>query len=305
LGKELVSPSLRARPRHFDWTWLAVAPAAAILLSFVLVPAVLGLLSTFTNYDPFGTAWHLVGLANYRSALSDRSLGSAFGNALIFTALAVPFEIALGLGLALALRRPFRGRSLVRALLLAPWLVSPMAAGVMWHFLFDSQVGLVGWVAAWLGVNSASPLADPHWALVSVAAVDAWRMMPLAAFLLLPGVLAVPHDELDYATLAGSPPWTTLLVVILPHLRVLLLTVLLLLVGEALTVFDSILVLTGGGPGSDTMTPALYSFDQVVDGHNWPQATAVSWLLLVLVLFVGFVYLGGLTRARRRSENEK
>jgi multiple sugar transport system permease protein len=245
-----------------------------------------------------------VGLDNYQTVLSDRSLGSAFGNALIFTALAVPFEIALGLALALALRRPFPGRSLVRALLLAPWLVSPMAAGVMWHFLFDSQVGLAGWVAAWLGASSSSPLADPHWALVSVAAVDAWRMMPLAAFLLLPGVLAVPQDELDYATLAGSPPWTTLRVVIVPHLRVLLLTVLLLLVGEALTVFDSILVLTGGGPGSDTMTPALYSFDQVVDGHNWPQATTVSWLLLLLVLFVGFVYLGSLTRARHKAQTE-
>jgi multiple sugar transport system permease protein len=234
-----------------------VVPAAAVVGAFVVVPAALGLLSTFTSYNPFATLWHLVGLANYRAILSDKSLESAFGNALLMAALAVPFELALGLGLALALRKPFPGRSLVRVLLLAPWLVSAMAAGVMWHFLFDSQVGITGWVAAWLGKNSSSPLADPHWALVSVAAVDAWRMMPLAAFLLLPGVLAVPQDELDYATLVGSPPWTTLRVVILPHLRVLLLTVLLLLVGEALTVFDSILVLTGGGPGSHTMTPAL------------------------------------------------
>jgi ABC-type sugar transport system permease subunit len=89
-----------------------------------------------------------------------------------------------------------------------------------------------------------------------------------------------------------------------PHLSVLMLTVLLLLVGEALTVFDSILVLTGGGPGSHTMTPALYSFDQVVEGHNWPQATAASWLLMVLVLCVGLVYLGGLGRERRRSQTE-
>ena len=101
--------------------------------------------------------------------------------------------------------------------------------------------------------------------------------------------------------MVGSPAWTTLRVVFLPHLRVLLLTVLLLLAGEGLTTFDSILVLTGGGPGDHTLTPALYSYNLVVEGHDWPQATTASWLLVTLVLLVGLLYLGSLGRARRGS----
>ncbi len=287
---------LSLRPRSFDWTWLAVLPAVLLLSVFLLLPVGLGLLATFTSYDPFGTVWQLVGLANYQAVLANADGRAAFSNAALLTALAVPVELAGGLALALALRRPFRGRSLVRIGLLAPWLVSPLAAGVMWHFLDDSQVGILGWAAAWLGRQSSSPLADLRWALPAVAAVEIWRMLPLAAFLFVPGVQAVPQDELDYAAVLGCPPWTVLRVVVLPHLRVLLLTVLLLLIGTTLTALDSILILTGGGPGSRTITPALYSYTLAINGHNWPQGTAMAWLLLGLVLLVGMVYTGAVRR---------
>lgn len=290
--------------RRVDWTWLAVVPAALLLGGGLLLPMVLGLAATFTSYDPFGGAARLVGLANYRAVFADRSLRAAFGNALLLTVLAVPVELAGGLAVALALRRPFPGRSLVRIGLLAPWLVSPLAAGVLWHFLYNSQVGILGWATAWLGLPSASPLADLHWALPAVAAVEIWRMLPLAGFLLLPGVLAVPQDELDYATLLGCAAGTVVWVVILPRLRGLLLTVLLLLIGTTLTALDSILVLTGGGPGSRTVTPALYSYNLLVDGHNWPQATAVAWLLLGLVILVGGLYTAAVQRQTRRETRE-
>jgi ABC-type sugar transport system permease subunit len=290
----------RGMPRHLDWTWLAVVPAALLLGGFLLLPMALGLAATFTSYDPFGTAVRLVGLANYRAVFADPSLRAAFGNALLLTALAVPIELSGGLTVALALRRPFPGRNLVRIGLLAPWLISPMAAGVLWHFLYNSQVGILGWATAWLRLPSASPLADLHWALPAVAAVEIWRMLPLAAFLFVPGVRAVPQDELDYATVLGCSAWTVLRAVMLPRLRVLLLTVLLLLIGTTLTALDSILVLTGGGPGSHTVTPALYSYSLLVDGHNWPQATAVAWLLLGLIMLVGVIYTAALRRQTRR-----
>jgi multiple sugar transport system permease protein len=247
-------------------------------------------LSTFTSYGPTGGSWQLVGLENYRGALSDTGLRIAFGNGILLALLTVPIEAALGLVLAIALRRPFHGRTLVRVLLLAPWLVSPIAAGVMWHFLYNSQVGMVAWLAAWLRGDVSSPLADPRWSLLAVAGAEIWRMAPLASFLLLPGVLAIPQDDLDYATLAGSPPWTTLWVVIVPHIRVLLLTVLLLLAGQSLNTFDTILVLTGGGPGQNTVTPALYAYQMAVGAHNWPLGVASSWLLVGLVFAAGSIY---------------
>jgi multiple sugar transport system permease protein len=279
--------------RRPDWSWLATAPAALLVLLFVALPAIIGLFNTFTDSTPTVGVWHFVGLENYRAVLSDETSRAALLNVLLLALVTVPIEAIVGLALAGLLRRPFAGRGLVRVLLLAPWLVSPIAAGVMWHFLYNGQVGLVGWVGGLFGASeqATSPLGDLRWALPSVALVEVWRMAPLAAFLLLPGVLAVPQDDLDQATLEGSPTLTTWRVVVIPRIRVLLLTVLLLLVAQSLTTFDSILVLTGGGPGSKTITPALYAYSLAVQTNNWPAGTAASWLLVVLLLLVGAVYI--------------
>jgi multiple sugar transport system permease protein len=290
------------RSRRLDWSWLATGPAALLVLLFVAVPAAFGLFNTFTDSTPFTRAWHFVGLDNYGAVLSDTTSRVAFLNALLLALITVPTEAALGLALAGLLRRPFAGRGLVRVLLLAPWLVSPIAAGVMWHFLYNGQVGLVGWIGGLFGASgqATSPLGDLRWALPSVALVEVWRMAPLAAFLLLPGVLAVPQDDIDQATVMGSPLFTTWRVAIIPRIRVLLLTVLLLLVAQSLTTFDSILVLTGGGPGSNTLTPALYAYNLAVQTNNWPVGVAASWLLVALVLVVGSIYIRLLRAAEER-----
>jgi len=277
---------------RIDWTWLALCPAAILLLGFLVVPAAFGLFNTLTDSSPGANTWHFVGLENYRALFSDNTLGIAFGNALLLTLITVPTEAVGGLVIAGLLRRPFPGRSFVRALLLAPWLVSPLAAGVMWHFLYNTQVGLTGWIAGILGgATPPSPLSNPHLALPSVALVDIWRMTPLAAFLLLPGVLAVPQDEWDQAILMGLTVLTTWLVVVIPRIRLLLLTVLLLLIAQGLTTFDTIFVLTGGGPGSLTTTPALYAYGLAIQGHDWPLGSTASWLLAGLVLAIGAVYI--------------
>ena len=273
-------------------SWLMVAPAIALISLFVVLPAGLGLLSTFTNYSPQQADWKVVGLLNYQQVLGDRTLGSAFTNGIILTFLTVPLELVLALLVAALLRRPLPGRSYIRSMLLLPWLISPMAAGVMWHYLYNGQVG----ISAWLGslFNStyiASPLANPDWALPSLALSEIWRSAPLAAFLLLPGVLAVPQDQLDWALLEGSSSLAKWQSIILPQMRVLILTVVLLLVAQSLSEFDSVLILTGGGPGTRTMTPALYSYNLAITGHNWPLGVTVAWLLEGVVLVVGAVYL--------------
>lgn len=273
-------------------SWLMIAPAIVLLSFFVVIPAGLGLLSTFTNYSPQQANWKIVGLLNYQQVMEDRTLGSAFTNGIILTFLTVPLEIGLALLVTALLRRPFPGRSYLRVVLLLPWLVSPMAAGVMWHFLYNGQVGISAWLSSLFhSAYIASPLADPAWALPSLALSQIWRSAPLAAFLLLPGVLAVPQDQLDYALLEGSSVFSKWRNIILPQMRALLLTIGLLLVGQSLSEFDSVLILTGGGPGTRTMTPALYSYNLAVTSHNWPLGVTVAWLLEGVVVVVGVIYL--------------
>jgi multiple sugar transport system permease protein len=250
---------------------LLLTPLALILLPFLIWPAVFGFLSSFTDYAPAQFQIHWVGLGNYANIVGDSQFRVAFRNTVVF-GLTVPAELAIGFAIAYLLREPFRVRGLVRVILLIPWLVSPIANGVMWHFLFNSERGLVNFGLACLGLGTPpSPLGVKELALAATMATDIWRKSPLASFLLLPGLLALSAEQWEQATLEGASVLSRIRDIALPSLRPVLFTVALLLIGDALGTFDSVLILTGGGPGSATLTPALYSYRQAFQVHNWPD----------------------------------
>jgi len=268
------------------------APLALLLGAWLVLPAVLGLFATFTTYSPFTTTVRFSGLANYAAVVQDPQFGAAIRNVAVFTAVAVPLELAVGFGIAYLLRRPTRGRELCRVLLVMPWLVSPIAGGVMWHFLFGGATGILDFVFGWLGLPEvASPAGDLRLALPTAIAVEVWRVAPFVTFLLLPGLASIPNERWEEAKLAGASWTQQILHVAIPELRTLLLTVAMLLIGLSFGAFDTILVLTGGGPGTATLTPALFSYGRAFQTNDWPVGAASGWLIAVGVVAVGAVYL--------------
>ena len=271
---------------------LLLTPLALVLLPFLIGPALFGFIASFTSYAPGELHVRVVGLANYASVVRDSSFISSWRNIIVFTLISVPAELTLGLGIAYLLREPFRGRALVRVVLLIPWLVSPIANGVMWHFLLNLQWGMLNFAASWMGMPELpSPLGSTALALPATIVTDIWRKFPLASFLLLPGLLAIPSEQWEYATIEGASLLFRMRHIALPWLRPLLLTVALLLVGDALGTYDSILILTGGGPGSATYTPGLYSYQQAFQFFSWSTGAASAWFVVASVALVGLVYL--------------
>jgi multiple sugar transport system permease protein len=272
--------------------FLLFGPLAFVLALGLVGPAALGFLATFSSYAPGHAAVRLVGLDNYAAVLRDHTFAAAVRNIFFFTVLVVPLELIIGFGLAYILRRPLRGRRLWRVLLLMPWLVSPIASGVMWHFLFGSGQGILDFGLAWFGLREVpSPLSQHGLALLTTALVEVWRVAPLVAFLLLPGLLTIPAEKWEHATMEGASWIGQIRHVALPSVRPLGLAVTMLLIGMALGTFDAILILTGGGPGTETVTPALYSYDAAFQLSNWPIGSASAWLIVAAVLVVGSVYL--------------
>ena len=268
------------------------APLVVLLGGWLVLPAILGLLASFTTYSPLTTTIRFSGLANYAAVLSDPQFVAAIRNILVFTGVAVPLELAVGFGIAYLLRRPMKGRAAWRVLLLAPWLVSPIAAGVMWHFLFGGATGILDFAFGWLRLPEvASPVGDLRLALPTVIVVEVWRVAPFVTFLVLPGLVSIPSDRWEEATLAGASWIQQILHVAIPELRTLLLTVAMLLVGLSLGTFDTVLILTGGGPGTATLTPALYSYGRGFQTNDWPVGAASGWLIAAGVIAVGAVYL--------------
>jgi multiple sugar transport system permease protein len=278
---------------------LLYGPLAIVLSIWLIIPALLGLAATLTNYAPAQPAIRWVGLHNFEVLLADRSFAAAVRNIAVFSVLAVPLELVVGFGLAYLLRRPFRGRAAVRMMLLLPWLVSPVASGVMWHFLLGSETGFLNYAARSLGLASLpSPLSQHGLALLTVVLVESWRVAPLVAFLLLPSLIAIPHERWEDALLDGLATIGKIRHVALAAIKPLILAVTMLLIGGALATFDSVLTMTGGGPGSETVTPALYSHDKAFTFSNWPAGAASGWLIGGAVLLAGLVYL----RLASRSE---
>ena len=271
---------------------LLIAPVVLVLILFLIGPIVLGLVASFTTYAPLQAGWRFVGFGNYARLLSDPDFRIALRNVSVFALIAVPAELAFGFGLAYLMRRPFAGRAVVRVLLLIPWLISPIANGVLWHFLLNSQVGIPNLIAAVFGLPLAtSPLGSPALALPVLIAIDVWRKAPLAAFLLLPGLQALPAAWWELATLEGATTRQRIAHIALPALRPLLLTIALLLIGDVLGAFDTVLVLTGGGPGTATALPGLYSYQRAFQQNDWRIGSTSAWLIVIAVVLIGLAYM--------------
>jgi len=271
---------------------LLYGPLGIVLSIWLLIPALLGLVATLSNYAPIEPSLGWVGLRNFQAIFSDRTFAAAARNIAVFTLAAVPLELVLGFCVAQALRRPFRGRAVARILLLLPWLISPIASGVMWHFLFGTETGFLGFAARSVGLPAPpSPLSQHGLALLTVVLVETWRVAPLVAFLLLPGLASIPHERWEDAAIDGLSSLGKIRHVALPALKPLILAVTMLLIGGALATFDSVLTMTGGGPGTETVTPALYSYNKAFTFSAWAIGAASGWLIGGAVLLAGLAYL--------------
>jgi multiple sugar transport system permease protein len=272
--------------------WLFLAPFILLIVPFMIWPALFGLFTSVTNYVPFQkTPLKFVGFTNYQRILSEADFQKAIVNIFVFALFSVSIALLLGILMAYRLRNAFRGRNLVRFILLIPWLISPVANGVMWRFLLHANNGIPQYWGELARLSSIPSFLGHGLALPTIIAVDIWRKAPLVMFLVLPGLQYIPSAYWDLAALEGMNLRVRLRHIVLPHLRLLLLTITLLLVSDALATSESILILTGGGPSSETITPGLYSFNQAVTVFDWVRGATSAWVIAVAVLVVGLIYL--------------
>lgn len=279
--------------------WLLLIPFVALVVPFLICPALFGLAASLTTYTPFRPSVEWVGLKNLLGLVSGGLFQTALLNGLRFVPITVGAELIAGLLLALALRRPFRGRGLIRFTLLLPWLISPAASGVMWGQLLVASHGLVNFWPAQLGIPNTRDILLPETVFALLVLTEVWRKAPLVTFLALPALSAIPADRWDTARLDGLGWIGQTRHVALPAMRGLLLAVTLLLIGDAWGTSESVLFLTGGGPGTRTLLPGLYAFNMAVNARNWSNGAAAGWLMTAALLIIGLIYL----RLARSSES--
>jgi ABC-type sugar transport system permease subunit len=278
--------------------WMLVAPALAVTAAVALFPLGWTAWESLHQHD-LRMPWlgqPFVGLGNYAEILGDGRFWGAMLHTAFFTAASVALELGLGLFLALALHRAFRGRGLVRAAVLVPWALPTIVAGLLWRFLFDAQAGIANAVLLGLGVIDEPVvwLVQAATAWVPVILADVWKTTPFVALLLLAGLQNIDAALHEAAAVDGAGFWRQLWHVTLPLLRPALAVALIFRTLDAFRVFDLIYVLTGGGPGTATEPIALYAFNALFSNLRFGYGAALSVIVFLVTFLLALLYLKGM-----------
>jgi len=271
-------------------------PAQVLVLLISLFPLLMQLYISLTDWSPLSglmwpRAWQMWnGLANYADLLSDNRLWAALGRTAFVMAVCVPVEFLLGLALATLFMDEFPGKRVLYSILIMPMMVVPAVAGYMFFMLFQSG-GPVNDILSWF---TASPvtiawLSSPTLALTAVMIADIWQWTPLMFLILLAGLMGVPEDQMKAATLLGAGPWQRFRTIVLPRMRTIIVIALAIRSIECFKIFDTLFIMTGGGPGVATETISVYIYKITTQDLIWGYVAAIA-LAILLVLSVACIW---------------
>lgn len=254
-----------------------VAPAMLVLFVLSLYPLLYLVKVSLTGARGFT-------LAHYARLFQDRLFAAAAAQTLVYALAALTLEFFLGLALALLVDSLVHGRALVRVSLLAPMLLPPVVAAVIWRLIYNPEFGVLNGMLRQLGINTANLTwtSGRTSAMFSVILVDVWQWTPFMFLLLTAGLQAIPTEPLETARVDGAGYWRRLVDVIVPLLKPTILLALLLRSMDLLRIFDQIFILTQGGPGSATETVSLYIYRTAFRFSNFGYAAAMSFVGLVI-----------------------
>ncbi|HZD86771.1 MAG TPA: sugar ABC transporter permease [Gaiellaceae bacterium] len=280
--------------------WLLLLPSLAVVAGVALYPLGRTIYESFTNQEFLAlspTRW--VGLANYRELIHDTLFIDSIWETIKFTLITVGFEFALGLVIALVVNSRFRGRGVMRAVMLVPWAIPTVVAAQMWKWMLDDTFGVINdlFMRLHLIARPHAWIADPSTSLASVCAVDIWKTTPFVALLLLAGLQVIPEDLYEAAKVDGANVLQQFRRITLPLLKPAILVTLIFRTLDALRVFDVFYVFFGNRP--DTQTMAIYDQSTIVgDGHvGYGSAVSVAIFAIIAIFVVIYVTLNRVREA--------
>ena len=265
-----------------------LAPALVVVALVALYPLGLTIYQSFTDKQFLAlepTKW--IGLENYRTLIHDSIFRDSIVATVKFTLITVSFEFVLGLIIALVVNSNFKGRGVMRAVMLIPWAIPTVVSAQMWKWMYDDIFGVINDAGVRLHIlnHSVAWISQPSTALASVAAVDIWKTTPFVALLLLAGLQVIPQDLYEAADVDGASKLTQFWRITLPLLRPAILVALIFRTLDALRVFDVFYVFFGNRV--DTQTMAIYDQNTIVSVGNVGYGAAISVaIFLIIALFV-------------------
>jgi multiple sugar transport system permease protein len=263
--------------------YLLISPWLLGLLLFVLGPMVASLVISFTQWDLLSAA-KFVGLDNYQKLFSrDPLFWQSLKVTVLYTVAYVPLELAGGLVLALLMNQPLRGIGLFRTIYYLPSVLPGVAFVVLWMWILHPDVGLINTLLSYVGIDGPRWLADPDWALPALLMMSLWGL-GRSMVIYLASLQGIPQQLYEAASIDGAGRWQSFWRITLPMLTPTIFFNLVLSIISTFQTFTSAFVATNGGPLDSTLFYVLYIFRQAFEYFNMGYASALAWVLFVIIL---------------------
>ncbi|MDQ4213496.1 sugar ABC transporter permease [Microbacterium capsulatum] len=287
----------RAAPRRtpLDWVdaklkWILIAPSIVFIGALIAFPIGYTIFLSLTNAQGAVTRpFAFVGFANYAHYLGDlERFWPAVWRTAYFTVTALVIELVLGLGVALLLRKTFRGQGLVRVLILLPLVATPVAVGMMWLVIFEPTIGFANALMKMMGLPAQGWLSDKGTALNTLIFIDVWQWTPMVILILLAGLSTLPEEPDEAARVDGANAWQRFVHITLPQLSPVIAAAAMLRAIDALKTFDIIYATKGRGGGSnhEAETLNILAYGDAFEYSRYGRAAALLMLFFLLIILV-------------------
>src|SRR5919201_4486263 len=274
-----------------------VLPAVVALAGVTAYPLVYSLRESFYRLElTFSPIPSFVGIENYTNAIHDSRFWHAMGRSAQLVALGLAIELVLGLGLALVISRLGKLRTLVTALLLVPVMIAPVAVAIEGIVIFNNSWGPLNYVIDQTGAHGPVWLGDRSVALYTILLADVWQWTPFVAIIMSAGLRTLPADVYEAAAVDGAGRLQLFRTLTLPLLQPLIIVTVLIRAMDIFKTFDTVYVMTGGGPGDATETASFYTYLQGLRFFSFGYAAAVSYIQLAIISVVATILVRRIRR---------
>lgn len=280
------APTRRRRKDDTKLALLFIAPASVGLLVFLVWPLLTGLYYSFTEYTTL-TPPTWVGLENYRRLLADPVFWNSLKVTVLYVVINIGVQTVVALVIAVLMQRLTQS-TVLRSLVLAPYLVSNVVAAIVFLWILDTQLGICNILLQWIGFDPIAFWASETWVIPTVALVNVWRHMGYTALLLFAGLQSIPAHLYEAARTEGAGEIAMFRRITLPLLRPILALVLIMTIIGSFQVFDTISVTTQGGPADASKVLQMYIYENAFAQYEFGYASALSVALLVILMVITF-----------------
>lgn len=272
--------------------YIFTLPTIIFVLLMILFPLIYTFGLSFFEWSMSNNVpMQFVGLDNYKGLFTDDRFLLAVGRTFYFSAIALFFEVVLGIAVALFLNRKLFGQNVVKTAFLLPMVATPVAVGLVWTLIYEPTIGLANVVLKAVGIKPVVWLGAPETALPSLMLVDIWQWTPMVMLVVLAGISSLSTESFESAKVDGATRWQTLWKITLPLLRPTIFTAILLRLIDVLKTFDIIYATTQGGPGFATETMNILSFRQAFEYFQLGKASATLVVFFVIVFSIAAIFI--------------